>query len=69
MKRLTVKHVFHEDTFSSSFSILYFVIFPLFQDYLQTVSRPANTKITLGINGALPRVVEFLRTTLPKDHR
>ncbi len=31
--------------------VLYGLIFPLFVDYLQTVNYPANTKITLRIDG------------------
>ena len=68
MKRLTVKHVFHEDTFSSSFSILYFVIFPLFQDYLQTVNSPAKTEITLQIDGWILTIFLELREGYPRPN-
>ena len=49
LEKLMKRHC--QDTFSSSLSILYFVIFPLFQDYLQTVNSPAKTEITLQIDG------------------
>ena len=43
------------------FFFLYFVIFPLFQDYLQTVNSPAKTEITLQIDGWILTIFLELR--------
>ena len=57
-----------QDTFSSSLSILYFVIFPLFQDYLQTVNSPAKTEITLQIDGWILTIFLELREGYPRPN-
>lgn len=46
------------------------VIFPLFQDYLQTVNSPAKTKITLRIDGAwrFPFFFQFTVRFLKKSY-
>ena len=50
------------------FFFLYFVIFPLFQDYLQTVNSPAKTEITLQIDGWILTIFLELRGEYPRPN-